>query len=80
MGNRTMLHLGNCCEFEANNCLPVTWLALFDPQEFAVETRRLEYEKVVPREVTKPPRGLWSAIKRLLGRDLGRRPLSGWSR
>ena len=37
MGNRTHLFLGDYCEFEANNCLPVTWLALFDSQEFVIE-------------------------------------------
>jgi len=39
MGNRAMLSLGTCCEFESNNCLPVTWLALFDPEDFLTETR-----------------------------------------
>jgi hypothetical protein len=37
MGNRTHLFFGNYCEFEANNCLPVTWLALFDTREFLIE-------------------------------------------
>jgi len=45
MGNRTALSLGNCGEFEANNCLPVTWLALFATQEFLVETREEDSEK-----------------------------------
>jgi hypothetical protein len=40
-----MLSFGSCCEFEANNCLPVTWLALFDPEDFIVETRREGDEK-----------------------------------
>jgi hypothetical protein len=37
MGNRTAITFSDCCEFEANNCLPVTWLALFSSQEFVVE-------------------------------------------
>jgi hypothetical protein len=45
MGNRTVLSFGTCCGFEANDCLPITWLALFAPQEFRVETRRFEYKK-----------------------------------
>jgi hypothetical protein len=40
MGNQTMLYFGDCCEFEASNCLPVTWLALFGLQDFVVEERR----------------------------------------
>ena len=40
MGNRTSLSLGTYCEFDANNCLPVTWLALFDSQDYLVEARR----------------------------------------
>lgn len=45
MGNRTYLSIGTRCELEANNCLPVTWLALFAPEEFLVEVRRFDYEK-----------------------------------
>ncbi len=45
MGNRTSLYFENYCEFEANNCLPVTWLALFDPDEFVIETRREDSEE-----------------------------------
>jgi hypothetical protein len=37
MGNRTCLFFESHCEFEANNCIPVTWLALFKPQEFLIE-------------------------------------------
>ena len=37
MGNRTYLMLGDCCQFEANNCVPVNWLALFDPEEFFID-------------------------------------------
>ncbi len=40
MGNRTSLSLGTCCEFDANNCLPVTWLALFGSQDYLVEVHR----------------------------------------
>ena len=36
MGNRTYLSLGKNCQFDANNCVPVTWLALFTPDEFEV--------------------------------------------
>jgi hypothetical protein len=42
MGNRTYLTFGTRCEFDANNCLPVTWLALFEEPEFRVEMRRFE--------------------------------------
>ncbi len=45
MGNRTALIFDNCCEFEANNCLPITWLALFSPQEFLIETRHEDGEE-----------------------------------
>ena len=69
MGNRTALSFGECCEFEANNCLPVTWLSLFSQKDLTVETRRFEYEKVTPQKIIKPPSGLRSAIKRLLGRE-----------
>jgi hypothetical protein len=34
MGDRTRLSFGNYCEIEANNCVPVTWLALFTDDEF----------------------------------------------
>lgn len=37
MGNRTSLFFESHCEFQANNCIPVTWLALFEPQEFLIE-------------------------------------------
>jgi hypothetical protein len=37
MGNRTCLFFEGQCEFEANNCIPVTWLALFERQEFLIE-------------------------------------------
>ena len=45
MGNRTALSFGSCGEFEANNCLPVTWLALFAPQELLIETREEDSER-----------------------------------
>jgi hypothetical protein len=45
VGNRTMLSFSSCCEFEANNCLPVTWLALFSPEDFVVETQREDDEE-----------------------------------
>lgn len=37
MGNRTYLFFESQCEFEANNCIPVTWLSLFEAQEFLIE-------------------------------------------
>ena len=39
MGSRTSLVLGKRCEFEANNCLPITWLAIFDVNDFHIENR-----------------------------------------
>lgn len=39
MGNRAYLTLGSSGQFEANNCLPITWLALFNPSDFRQETR-----------------------------------------
>jgi hypothetical protein len=42
MGNRTYLFFATHCEFEANNCIPVTWLALFEPQEFCIEENKEE--------------------------------------
>jgi hypothetical protein len=42
MGNRTYLTFGTRCEFDANNCLPVIWLALFEEPEFRIEMRRFE--------------------------------------
>lgn len=52
MGNRTSLTFGTRCEFEANNCLPVTWLALFDEAEFLVESRPFEDEAEEDSEET----------------------------
>ena len=46
MGTRTTLSFGAYCEFEANNCLPVTWLSLFDSRDLLVETRREEYRRM----------------------------------
>ncbi len=39
VGNRVSLSISACCEFEANNCIPVTWLALFGPNDLTVDTR-----------------------------------------
>ena len=47
MGNSTHLFLGDYCEFEANNCLPVTWLALFDTQEFIIERYQEDTEETI---------------------------------
>jgi hypothetical protein len=45
MGNRTSLTLGHYCEFEANNCIPITWLALFAQQDFLTENRDFDGDK-----------------------------------
>lgn len=45
MGNRTSLIFGDYCEFEANNCLPVTWLSLFASHELLVEIRHGDLEE-----------------------------------
>ena len=37
MENRTRLFFGDLFEFEGNDCLPVTWLSLFDNDEYVVE-------------------------------------------
>lgn len=42
MGNYTRLLISSRCEFEAKNCLPVTWHPLFDPQDFLIVTRQEE--------------------------------------
>ena len=47
MGNRTYLTFDNYCEFDANNCLPVTWLALFTPQDFLTEEREEDDGKFI---------------------------------
>jgi hypothetical protein len=75
MGNRTMLSFGTCCDFEANNCLPVTWLALFEPHEFLVETRRFEYEQLKRQESAGPVKRFLEVIRRIIrpgdDKDLG---------
>lgn len=45
MGIRTLLSYKDCCQFEANNCLPVTWLSLFSPQDFILETQQEDGEE-----------------------------------
>lgn len=65
MGNRTNLAFGTCCEFEANNCVPVTWLALFESSEFLVERRVEELVPRARRPAEKPQPG---AFHRLLAR------------
>ena len=72
MGHRTYLALGARCGFEANNCLPATWLALFDVREFALETRRFEYEKPKQQQATAPNTGLFASLSSLLN-WMGRR-------
>ena len=47
MGNRTYLTFGNYCQFDANNCLPITWLALFLPQDFFTEGHQEDGEQYV---------------------------------
>ncbi len=44
LGNRTALNIGTNHEFEANNLIPVSWWALFAPEDFRVEERNLEGE------------------------------------
>ena len=45
MGNRTCLTFGNYCQFDANNCLPITWLALFTPQDFLTQEQEEDGDK-----------------------------------
>lgn len=72
MGDRAVLSIDACCEFEANNCIPITWLALFGPDDFFVEKRREgseEYAVTIYR--TLRPAALQRvklAINRLQGR------------
>ena len=40
MGNRAYLTIGECCRFDANNVLPVTWLAPFDVADRVTEHRK----------------------------------------
>ena len=73
MGSRAQLALGSC-EFEANNCVPVTWLALFESDEFLVERRVEEPVQPVRKPIQTPePRGfrkLLVAIRRILKREI----------
>jgi hypothetical protein len=67
MGNRTCLVFDARCEFEANNCLPVTWLALFDTDEFLVEIRQFEHERPRQREtVVASRKGILASLCNLL--------------
>ena len=45
MGNRTSLTIGTESEIEANNCIPINWLALFGPDDFGIETLQEELEE-----------------------------------
>lgn len=67
MGNRTHLFLGNYCEFEADNCLPVTWLALFAPEEFLIEKY---VEETAPEEQFDEPSEKSKGFCKLLS-DIG---------
>jgi hypothetical protein len=62
MGNRMALTFSNCCEFEANDCLPITWLVLFSSQEFLIETRQEDGEEY---EVTLYRTNRDTALKRV---------------
>ena len=46
-GAHTYLSFGDCCEFEASNCIPVTWLALFAAGDWIVEPRQRGPEEYV---------------------------------
>ena len=74
MGNRAQLAFGTCCEFEANNCVPVTWLALFESDEFLIERRVEEPVQPVRKSIQTPePRGfrkLLIAISRIFKREI----------
>lgn len=74
MGNRVQLAFGACCEFEANNCIPVTWLALFESTEFLVERRVDEPAQHAQRPAEQPQAGAFHkfllAIRRAFGRNL----------
>jgi tetratricopeptide (TPR) repeat protein len=45
MGIRSSLGIGSDSEIEASNCIPITWLVLFGPNDFVVETSREGHEK-----------------------------------
>lgn len=49
MGNRISLAYTDCCKFEANNCLPIPWLAFFAPEDLCIEIQHegdKEYQTV----------------------------------
>lgn len=80
MGNRAYLSFGTCCEFEANNCIPVTWLALFGPDDFLVEMHcedSEEYEVAVHR--TSQPEAL-QRVEFVIDRLEGRTPVWAYLR
>jgi len=62
MGNRAQLAFGTCCEFEANNCVPVTWLAIFESGEFLVERRVEELGQSTGGPVQKPEPGVFHKL------------------
>jgi hypothetical protein len=72
MGNRTYLTCGACWEFEANNVLPVTWLALVDAAGFRVETRRAEYPSAETPAPGGQPESSWRRLRSLAHRFIGR--------
>jgi hypothetical protein len=45
MGNRTHLFFFDRGQIDANNCLPVTWLSLFDKNEYVIERSIIGVEK-----------------------------------
>lgn len=74
MGDRAQLAFGTCCEFEAKNCVPVIWLALFESDEFLIERRVEEPVQPVRKPIQTPaPRGfrkLLIAISRIFRRKI----------
>lgn len=75
MGNRTRLSIGGRGEFEANNCLPVTWLALFDPRDFLVETHQEQQEEEFEVALYRTSAGAaLERVARAIGRLRGRTP------
>jgi hypothetical protein len=74
MGNRAQLAFGTCCEFEANSCVPVTWLALFASSEFSVERRVEELVPPAQKPTERPSPGLFQrlliALRSTFRRDL----------
>jgi hypothetical protein len=74
MGNRAILAFGTWCEFEANNCVPVTWLALFESGEFLIERRVEELAPRTQKPAEKSQPGAFHKLLALLRSATGRVP------